>query len=532
MLHILFAWHQPFTNDEGAYLYDIKVLLSGSLPAGDVLTKTPGSVLVFAVGEYISHYSLFAARGMAVLVSMATAVPLFFIARSIATKRAGYYAVLFWLLGPGPIIFNTLGHTQVVASFFLACSLSLWIVGIRNKRQFFWLLVWSGVSFGLAFATRKIAIALVAPYVVSLFLYRSKKLFVSYILRSWAVGAGALCVVWIIGIYLAYGSGGVWHMVGGGYGSIAAQHMLQPSSVVSWGGTSERFFLTIIRAGAIYAIGIGVFLGIVGTTISAKAGQAYGRVTWGIVALIACGISSIAFHDSIALGMLWGVAAGYFFWLTFRPPHISVPASLYSVPASYLGGLVVLYACWPVLLAEYIGDFLVPATLLCAFVVASYASHVKMTALMLAVASLGSVISMHYTYKHSWTGMFLREAIYSAAQTMTQVIPLRDSVFTAAVIIPYVSGHAVPFHIAHPQWYRYEFILEKDRDIFLPPLSVLQSEVSRSVHWKIEEQLTEYSYGKKVEENWALEYTIPNNTVYRDNPIRVYSKVAGEGKSR
>lgn len=531
-MHILFAWHQPFTNDEGAYLYDAKVLLSGNLPAGDVLTKTPGSVFVFAVGECISRYSLFAARGMAVLVSMATAVPLFFIARSIATQRAGYYAVLFWLLGPGPIIFNTFGHTEVVASFFSACSLAFLLIGIQKKRTVVHYLVWSGVCFAFAFATRKTAIVLVAPYIVSLFLYRGREVSVKSVLRSWMLGAGGVYCLWLIAIGVAYGTGGVWQMIGGGYGDIIVQRAFHPHTIASWGGSSERFFLTIIRAGTVYGIGLGVFLGIVGTAISAKAGQAYGRVTWGIVALIACGISSIAFHDSIALGMLWGVVAGYFFWSIFRPPHIPVPASLYSVPASYLGGLVVLYACWPALLAEYIGDFLVPATLLCAFVVASYASHVKMTALMLAVASLGSVISMHYTYKHPWTGMFLREAIYSAAQTMTQVIPLRDSVFTAAVIIPYVSGHAVPFHIAHPQWYRYEFISEKDRDIFLPPLSVLQSEVSRSVHWKIEEQLTEYSYGKKVEENWTLEYTIPNNTVYRDNPIRVYSKVAGEGKSR
>ena len=41
---------QPFTNDEGFYLYDAKVLLEGRMPAGDVLVKSPIVAGLFMVG--------------------------------------------------------------------------------------------------------------------------------------------------------------------------------------------------------------------------------------------------------------------------------------------------------------------------------------------------------------------------------------------------------------------------------------------------------------------------------------------------
>jgi len=40
-LRLLFLFHQPFTNDEGSYLYDARTLLEGRVPGGDALTKAP-----------------------------------------------------------------------------------------------------------------------------------------------------------------------------------------------------------------------------------------------------------------------------------------------------------------------------------------------------------------------------------------------------------------------------------------------------------------------------------------------------------
>lgn len=531
-LHLFFAWHQPFTNDEGAYLYDARAILLGKLPAGDVLTKTPVSVLFFSIGEFLTQYSLFAARGVNIVVSMMTVIPIFLLVRIIASKKSATYAIYFWLLGSGPILFYTIGHTQAIASLFSVLSLLFWLKGIREKKKVFQMFICAGVCFALAFATRKIAIALFVPYAVSLFLYRDSSVTFQRVLGAWITGAGIVFAVWGLSIADLYGNPGVWQLIGGAYGDIVSRNVSYPESITSWGGGTERFFITALRAGTVYGVGFTIAIGIVGMGISKHVGVLYGRIIFGALTCISFGIAGVAFRSTALLGLVWILTGVFCMWWAWRQPTLSFVGRHVVIPLSYIVTLALLYSLWPVLLPEYIGDFLVPSTMLCAIALASYASRTLVIRLAFVLLLLGSMASMESVRNIPWTGMFKRESIESAARVLRQDVAYKEKIFTAAVIIPYISGHEVPFTIAHPQWYAYTFISEEDRDEFLPSRDLLEDEVQKRVHWKIGDQLTDYAYSGIGGESWELRHIIPNNAIYRDNPIRIYSKVAEGGESR
>lgn len=166
MLHALFAWHQPFTNDEGAYLYDARTVLEGKLPAGDVLTKAPVPILLFAIGEFFTGKSLFVARMVNSIVSIATVIPLFYLLKLLIDKRAAWVGAIIWLLGSGTIVFHTMGHTQAIASFFAVSCVWLFIQGIGSQKIIATYIFYAGMCFALAYASRKTAIAVSVPSIL------------------------------------------------------------------------------------------------------------------------------------------------------------------------------------------------------------------------------------------------------------------------------------------------------------------------------------------------------------------------------
>lgn len=458
----MFAWHQPFTNDEGAYLYDARTVLEGKVPAGDVLTKAPVPILLFAVGEFVARKSLFAARIVNSIAGIVTVVPLFLLVRALANKRAAEICAVLWLLGSGTIIFHTVGHTQAIASLFAVTCLWLFVVGIRSRSIVPKYIFLAGVCFALAYASRKTALAIVVPVALSWLVVRDVQGGLRKAVTMFLFGVLVIIIPWLTWMYALYGFAGVWHAAGGGYGDI----LIHSQSITPWAGSADRMF-----------------------------------------------------SESARMGLMYGVLLVFICITVLRNHRV-------LIGASWIATLTILYFLWPTHLVEYLADFIPAIILAGATSLAGPAARlhpasrhphyiVWVILLVLNIASLRSI------YNRPWTGMFTRDAVIQASVWLQGNVPISDEVFTAAVIIPYLSGHHVPFNLSHPQWYRYDFISQNDKNAFLPLFSDIEKVAYR---WVIRDQLTDYVYPGITFSAFRETIRFENNTGYRQNPLRVYHR--------
>lgn len=472
VLHALFAWHQPFTNDEGAYLYDARTVLNGALPAGDVLTKTPVPVVLFAAGEFLTGRSLYAARIVNIIASLATVAPLYVLIASLRNKRVAMIGAALWLLGSGSIVFYTMGHTQAIASFFAVSCLSLFVLGVSPKKIVPEYIFYAGICFALAYASRKTAIAVAVPALLALVVVRNPMDGVVQVLKFFSLGVLSFIVPWVLVIYMLYGPRGVWHGVGGGYADV----MLHAGSIQPWAGTADRIFTEAIRIGFVYGL---LLLG-------------------------------------VCIAMVKGVS---------RAATVAYQAVI--IGASWIASLAILYYFWPTHLVEYLADFIPGVVLAGTIAIAVLFRAGWWEYIFLFVLLCSNSWSFFSVYYHPWTGMFTRAAVTQSAAFLKEHVPADKPLFTAAVIVPYLSGHHVPFHLSHPQWYRYDFISSRDMDTFLPPYDEMETAFKDS-GWVLRDHLTDYAYPGIPYNTLHEAYTVPNNTVFRSNPIRIYKKIEEE----
>lgn len=455
-LHTFFVWNQGFTNDEGAYLYDARTILGGELPAGDVLTKAPVPIVFFAIGEIITGKSLFAARIVNGVVSILTVIPLFFLLRALHSENAARIGALFWLLGSGAIVFHTMGHTQAIANFFAVSSLCLFVLGVRldsGITKFFL----AGVCFALAYASRKTAVAVLVPIILSWIIFRYSRKESIKVMQIFLLGVMSICIPWLCIIYILYDVPGIWHMFGGVYGNI----VVHAQSIEAWAGSAEHMVQEAARIGFFY----------------------------GLLLVAVC---------------------------------IAIMRDRVLVGAGWIASLTVLYWLWPTHLVEYLADFIPSVVIAGSVAIVSFRLKQWQMYGVIGIFMCTTIASLSSVYIKPWTGMFTREAVWQSAQWLTENVSLQEEIFTAAVIVPYVSGHRVPFHLSHPQWYRYSFITEQDKNTFLPPYDQVQQTVQNNISWILRDQLTRYVYPDMSLKAFQKVYSIPNTTKFRQNLLRVY----------
>jgi hypothetical protein len=490
-IRILLAWHQPFTNDEGAYLYDAKLLAHGTLPSGDVLTKSPVVIGLFALAVKLSQASLYATRVVTILFGMAAVVPLFLFTRRVWHSQAACMASTFWLLAAGPASWYVLGHTQAIAVFFGLMCLWVWsrVVGDVDftKRQRTGYALLAGLFFVLAFLSRKTAIAILPVVVVmvaweSFSLKEAVRLLVSFV-SAVVVGIGLVSLV----AFFLYGAVGFRELWGGGYGGIIYQATLG-EGVSSWGSATSWPFQVVVTAALPMVIG----------------------------ALLGLGFLSVRVLRAL-----------------FQPRHMTTVLLIEWVMWLWVGVQTVLYLFWPTFLPEYWADFWPVFCLLSAYgLLRCWEISGKIVGPVILLLIVCTIFSFYYQWHKPWTGMFRREALYEAADFMREKISEDEPIFTAAVIVPYVSGHHVVGEVAHPLWYRFDFIPDHVREAFLPPLARLEVELTDGqVAWVLREQLTDYAYFFDTSplrgvffERWQLAHDIQNQTGFRSNTLYFWER--------
>ncbi|MEO6077737.1 MAG: glycosyltransferase family 39 protein, partial [Candidatus Andersenbacteria bacterium] len=237
--------------------------------------------------------------------------------------------------------------------------------------------------------------------------------------------------------------------------------------------------------------------------------------------------SIFAVLTRISSGLLFILAISFLWLIKDTKKNIS----LLAIPLFWILGLLALYATWPTFLPEYATDFLPAIVLVCALTLSNIL--VKITIQNIGIVLLFAILtctSLWSSYMHPWTGMFTRKAIYETAHQLQQYVPSNSPIFTAAVIIPYVSGHSVFKNISHPLWYAYPFIPEQKKNLYLPPRALVETAViTGTVHFALIEQLTDYAYLRSSSRlislfgtTWQLRNTVQNITGFRSNTLKLF----------
>lgn len=481
-LRLFFLYRLPFTNDEGAYLYDAKMLLQGRLSGGDVLVKSPAAIFSFTFFDWVTRGSIYSARVAAMFWGLLSVIPLAMLVY-FWRKRFEYFVAAVWLLFSAPVLLLCFGQTEASACFFGVLSLGL-LVWAFNKKEFVWIALFGGAAFALALASRKTGLALIFPIGLLFFQNRADRKLFRKVLMFFACGFGVVILFFSFFVFGIYGWDGFREFLGFGYAHIAQARLAGDGSVDIWGYNFFDAFQTIARIGTAHVVLAGV--GLIGVLV-------------------------------VALKKKWRFVD-----------------SLLAVPFVWLIGLIVIYAAWPTFLPDYAADFLVPTTLLGVLVVSSFwkqCGNISKTIIVCCFAVL-NLVSYFVVAKTSWTGMFNAPSVKEMALVMQEMVPRDEPVLTAAVIVPYLSVHHTYLDISHPLWYRYDFISEKEKNIFLPAWQTVASDIQqRKVKWLLMEHLTDYAYFRNsdqlingLDKNWELVATVPNNTGFRSNTLKLYRR--------
>jgi hypothetical protein len=202
------------------------------------------------------------------------------------------------------------------------------------------------------------------------------------------------------------------------------------------------------------------------------------------------------------------------------------------LPAAWVATLGMLYTLWPTLLPDYLADAL-PAAVLLGGLWCSRRLERRgwMRTMSVGIFAAATVVCLVRAYLTPWTGMFTRRAVEEGARVLTARVPREEPGLTAALLIPYLTGHRVLFDIAHPYWYGYTFVPADVREVFLPPLAAVEHAVRERVRWVVVEHLTDRAYLRHssnllgyVWSHFQFEVEIPNETGFRSNPLLIWRR--------
>jgi 4-amino-4-deoxy-L-arabinose transferase-like glycosyltransferase len=604
---LMYATSLPLTNDEGNYLYDAQALLRGVLAGGDGYVKAPLVIGWMALWQWLLGPTILAGRLASIIASLLLLWPLYVVGREMRNWQTGVLAAATWSFAGAPAVFSIYAHTQMVALLFGALGIALIWQGLRGNLSARWFL-WGGIALGLGVASRKSILAVgLVPLVLILLEGRSWQLRLRHLVNV-GLGFGVVLAVLLAGAWYVYGEPGVYEALG--YNSaedgITANNpdeaeqvrayslrgmtpFFRESLPLLWlallaeGFLCERWLrrglqhlqkpekkfnrwwlyalpkLSWILPGAVGWWAWRFFFEYEGGVFLTLGGMEW---LWWMLLLL---LGVFALWPPVRLPVLEeeslvpksrqpNMVAGRFLPAYLRKEKapsqhytLLMFASPVVLPIAWLGGLVFFYTNWIKFHANYIGEFIVPLSILTGvglYVVRRrwrggtdlpvFGAGHRLVRLGLRWGTLlvlfwAFYLTNYITFTFEHTGTFHQGSVEEAAAWAREHIPADQTIFTGAALVPYLSGHHIALDIAHPRWYAYEFT-RKDPvrlNAFLPPIEDMLG-AYRQATWVLREQQTGFSFlmeYSEIEAGLETDFVKVHEVENGSNPLVFYQRV-------
>lgn len=478
VLRLAYASHLPLSNDEGSYLYDGLLLSQGKWPFLTSFSRAPLLMFLSTTVVKIFGRSFLAGRMISILAGLGSAYLLYLIGRKLFGQRVGLIAFLLYALLAPCVVHTIYLHTQPLELFFVLCG----VYGICKagpcRRGVAWPLLIAGIFFGLAVLVRETAA--LYPAAMVLFLLFSNDVvanFSSRLKNAFLMGISAL-VVW----------GSVW-------GFIASQVGFEKVKAVFLA------ILTMHKTGEYMSFGF---------TMRKKFEIFYSAIPENFILYILTAVFAI-----ILISWIRGwirekkVERNHLFLLIFC-----------SIPFLFYG----LY--YKRMQAEYLAEFM-PAFVLMSAVALDHlveSSRFKVQGskffifpFLIFNCSL-LIFNFRYMWLHQHGGTFAPEALKLAVEFLRENVDSDEEIFTAAVIIPFLSGHKLSLDISRPVIFGYPHLRSETKYTLFPHDEEIIDHLEETpVNWVIFEKATRDTFfrghpeiEKYLKENYNVVEVIPN----------------------
>jgi len=537
-LRFIYVNQMPYTNDEGFYLYDARTVLEGHLPGGDAIAKAPLFIGATAISIAIFGHILSASRLVSLFCGILATWPIYYIGKRLRNRTLGIAAAAIWLLSGATALFNSYGHTETIQNLFVVSALAV-LLFAQKKKKWHWFLL-AGVLLGLSIVSRKSSLALGIPVLFMILLddvsWRKK-------IENMAVGAIGLIVVICIflgGIYLLYGLPGVSYASGISLAKTSISQLSERSDL--YATYSINGILPLFREAIPILFLLFIMLGQLAEKLLSRINWLAARLGWIIPLVFAVICKNFVTtyetkpHLTFGVGAIWSLIP--FLIILFAIFPLKRPdkegdtrIKMLFLPLIWFATSVVFYAFWIKFSANYLAEFLPPLVLAAAFgalwLKNNFAGKKYWLAFIFVALSWANYSSAMNAFRFDHTGTFHWSAILEAADYLKKNVLKDELVETAAVAIPYVSGHHVPYDAAHPTWYAYGFIEPELRNVFMASSEKMQETMLEDVKWFVSEKLTTFSYFleyPKIEEDVNKNFMKLLEIENFSNPISIYKR--------
>jgi 4-amino-4-deoxy-L-arabinose transferase-like glycosyltransferase len=537
-LRFIYVNQMPYTNDEGFYLYDARTVLEGHLPGGDAIAKAPLFIGATALSIAVFGHILMASRLVSLFCGIIAAWPIYYIGRRLKNRSLGIAAAAIWLLSGATALFNSYGHTETIQNLFVVAVMAALFFALEKRRRRWFLL--AGVLLGLSIVSRKSSLALGVPVLFVIFIDNIswRKKIENIILGG--LGLALTIGVFLVGIYVLYGFPGVSYASGISLAKTSIDQLSERSDL--YATYSINGILPLFREAMPILFLLFIMLGKLAEKILSRVNWLAARFGWIIPLVLAVTCKNFIenyetkLHLTSGVGIFWSLIPILIILFAIFPLKRSdkeskTPTKMLLLPLVWFITSVVFYAFWIKFSANYLAEFLPPLVLAAAFGAVwlrnNFAGKKYWLSFIFIVLFWANYSSAMNSFKFDHTGTFHWSAILEAADYLKKNVPQNELVETAAVAIPYVSGHHVPYDASHPTWYAYGFIEPELRNVFMAPSEKMQETMLKDVNWFVEEKVTIFSYFleyPKIKEDVETNFTKVLELENFSNPISIYKR--------
>jgi len=174
LIRLLFLPERWINPDEGAHIYDAKFILEGKIPFVDYASRMPVYVYTIAAFLKVFECNYMSGRLLPLFSNIGIGILVFLIGDKLFnSKKIALLASAIYLFSPLSILWSVVVKTELLETLFVCIGMFLLLGYIKEEKEKYTLLFFSGIFFALAYYVRQSAVViLIASLLIIIFVYK------------------------------------------------------------------------------------------------------------------------------------------------------------------------------------------------------------------------------------------------------------------------------------------------------------------------------------------------------------------------